>query len=264
MKKVLSLAIAAVFAVSCSIDAKIMKPRTISTTTKTIPVTKTTKKLLVDAKNIAASTTPEEKEENIEIMLKDAQKDPYTVLKAEEIAIQQAIKEKDAEIAAMEGFTTIFYANQELSDARSEIAELYQDLEEVQLELSEIREKQPAIVTKIKDYSFHILVGAAGIAALVALYRSGYLGTALGYGATALGYGATAVGYGKTAVGYGKTALDYASYLVMLRDLKNKLEDAIFYEGNKQNPDLGILEQLQQELDEKNEEIAKLEAKMRK
>lgn len=175
MKKVLNIALATLtFAFIGTIDAKIMKHRT-------IPVTKNTKNLLIDAKNIEASTTPEEKEKNIKKLVGDAQKDPYMVLKSEEAMKLEEIKDKEEEIATMEaeqGYTSYFFLeSEELSEARNEKADLYQALEKIQLKLGKIREKQPAIETKIKDYSFYKLVGVAGLAALtlIALYRYGYL-----------------------------------------------------------------------------------------
>ncbi|HEX4044269.1 MAG TPA: hypothetical protein VHZ76_01210 [Gammaproteobacteria bacterium] len=166
MKKLIYIAVAIAFAMNCFIDAKIMKR-------KPVLVDKNTKELLVDIKKIQASTTPEEKKENIDKMVKDTQKDPYMILKAQEVMILQEIEDKDLEIEEMEGFglTSFFYKSEELTEARNEIAELYQQLEEIQSQLNEIKKKQPTIETKIKDYTFHKLIGAAGVAvlALIAL-----------------------------------------------------------------------------------------------
>ncbi len=161
MKKTINTALIALtvaIALHGTANAKILRQRT-------IPVTKSTKDLFIDTKNLKASTSPEELKQNIQKVATDSKKDPYIRLKNEEMVLLDEIKNKEAEISGLEGYSGMFFLDSdELMEARNERADLYKELYEVQAKLDKTREKQPVIETKIKDWAFYTLIATVGLA----------------------------------------------------------------------------------------------------
>ena len=131
MKKTINTALIALtvaIALHGTANAKILRQRT-------IPVTKSTKDLFIDTKNLKASTSPEELKQNIQKVATDSKKDPYIRLKNEEMVHLDEIKNKEAEISGLEGYSGMFFLDSdELMEARNERADLYKELYEVNID----------------------------------------------------------------------------------------------------------------------------------
>lgn len=275
MKKIINTALIALtvaIALHGTANAKILRKRT-------IPVTTSTKDLFTDTKNLKASTTPEELKQNIQKVATDSKKDPYIRLKNEEMVLLDEIKNKEAEISGLEGYSGMFFLDSdELMEARNERADLYKELYEVQAKLDKTRKKQPVIETKIKDWAFYTLIATVGLAVADQVITGGEgrkalmggvstVGGKIGSAAkTTWGYAPSASGTWeatKTAFGYGTSAAGLGLALFNMKDLAKRLESELSEEQSNPNPDLQRIDELQQQLDEQNKKIAELEARIK-
>src|SRR6266404_1608566 len=118
MKKLINLAIAMIFAMNCSIDAKQMVQ-------KTIPVTKNTKQMFVDAKALKNAPTPEEKIAATEKLANDIKKNPYTQLDLYEKVLLEEIKELEDRIPQEESYISYYFDTEEVTADKKTLEEKY-------------------------------------------------------------------------------------------------------------------------------------------